>query len=332
MEKEVLEPSFWEQNTEQEKIFRKLNTLKNEIQEFDDLAKLIDDTVCLAELLAETEDQEMLDEFTKNSSDIEKKLNELELKTYLNGKFDQGNCIFTINAGAGGTDAQDWTEILFRMYTRWLDKKGFIYEIVESTLGEEAGIKSVTLIVSGPFAYGYLKNEVGVHRLVRLSPFNANAKRHTSFSAVDVIPQIPEGYRDIEIDTKDLKIDTYRASGAGGQHVNKTESAIRITHLPTGLVAQSQNSRSQTANKETAMQILKSRLMQKLEAQHLEQVKDLRSDDKDIAWGNQIRSYVYHPYKLVKDLRTNYETSDLQKVMDGDLDPFIMAFLKNQTF
>jgi peptide chain release factor 2 len=255
-------------------------------------------------------------------------IDELEIKTLLSEKFDTFNCIFSINAGAGGTDAQDWAQILFRMYTRYFEIKNFAYEIVDSSLGEEAGLKSATIFVKADFAYGYLKAEAGVHRLVRMSPFNANGKRHTSFAAVDILPELNEDYKEIELDPTDLKIETFRSSGAGGQHVNKTESGVRITHIPTGLVAQSQNSRSQNGNKELALKILTSRLIKRLEEEHLEKIKDLSYSNKDIAWGNQIRSYVFHPYKLVKDLRTNYETSDLQKVMDGDLDPFIMAFLK----
>lgn len=255
-------------------------------------------------------------------------VDDLEIETLLSDKYDRSNCIFSLNAGAGGTDAQDWTQILLRMYGRWFDKKGFKSTLIEETPGDEAGIKSCTIVVKGPFAYGLLKNEIGIHRLVRLSPFNANNKRQTSFAAVDVIPEINKDI-DLQIDPKDLKIDTYRASGAGGQHVNKTDSAVRITHLPTGLTAQSQASRSQISNRETALNILKSRLLQQLEKEKKEHLNELRQDAKDIGWGNQIRSYVFHPYKLVKDLRTQHERTDLNKVLDGHIDDFINAFLRH---
>jgi peptide chain release factor 2 len=260
---------------------------------------------------------------------LEKKVASIETQTLLSGKHDQSNCIFTLTSGAGGTDAQDWTELLYRMYSRWMEKKNFQVDLVEQSFGDEAGLKAVTLVVKGPYAYGLLQNEIGIHRLVRLSPFNSNNKRQTSFAAVDVIPEISDTTQDIKFDPKELRIDTYRSSGAGGQHVNKTDSAVRVTHLPTGLVATSQNSRSQTANKETALSILKSRLLILLESQQKEKLEDLRGIVKEIAWGHQIRSYVFHPYKLVKDLRTSVETSNVQQVMDGDLDAFIEANLRH---
>lgn len=246
----------------------------------------------------------------------------------LSGKYDTFNALFSLNSGAGGTDAQDWTQILFRMYTRYFESKKWDCVVLDETLGEEAGIKSVTMRVTGEFVYGLLKHETGIHRLVRLSPFNANSKRQTSFASVDVMPEINKDFGDVELDPKDLKVDTFRASGAGGQHVNKTDSAVRITHLPTGLVAQSQNSRSQIDNRETALTILKSRLIHLLEEEHKSDIKELRGITRDISWGNQIRSYVYHPYKLVKDLRTQVERTDLQTVMDGDLDEYINASLR----
>ena len=263
-------------------------------------------------------------------NDLEKKINDIEIECLLSHEWDSLNCIFTINAGAGGTDAQDWADMLLRMYTRWFDIKGFNFELTEITSGDEAGIKSVTMLVSGPFSYGICKNEIGVHRLVRQSPFNANAKRQTSFAAVDVIPQFDDDYKTIVIDSKDLRIDTYRASGAGGQHINKTDSAVRITHLPTGIVAQSQSQRSQAANKETAMKILTARILNRLENEQKEKIDDLK-DTHEIAWGNQIRSYVFHPYKLVKDHRTNAETSNIQKIMDGEINDFIEAHLRFQS-
>ena len=278
----------------------------------------------------EGEDASVLAELNVATNCLELTLEELEIKAHLSGKYDTFNAFFSINAGAGGTDAQDWAYMLLRMYTRWFEKRGYKADVISQTMGEEAGIKSVLIQVEGDFCYGYLKNEVGIHRLVRLSPFNANNKRQTSFASVDVVPVIEQANSDFDIDSKDLKIDTYRASGAGGQHVNKTDSAVRITHLPTGLVATSQNSRSQGANKDTAMSILKSRLAKLMDDEHKEHVEELRGTVKDIAWGHQIRSYVFHPYKLVKDLRTQVETSNLQAVMDGDLDAFVNAQLKGK--
>jgi peptide chain release factor 2 len=257
------------------------------------------------------------------------KVEGLEVRSLLSDKYDTSDCFFSLNAGAGGTDAQDWAQMLLRMYTRWFEKKSYQFEIIDQAFGDEAGIKSVTINVKGDFAYGYLKNEIGIHRLVRLSPFNSNNKRQTSFAAVDIMPQIEHDNSDLEIDDKDLRVDTFRASGAGGQHVNKTDSAVRLTHIPTGIVAQSQNSRSQGANKETALAILKSRLAKLMAEQRKDTIKELRGEVKDIAWGSQIRSYVFHPYKLVKDLRTGEETSDVGGVMDGDLDGFIKANLLN---
>lgn len=287
-----------------------------------------DDLEVYVQLYDEEKDPALLEEFSTQLDDFLAKVEEWEIRIVLSDKYDTFPCFFGINAGAGGTDAQDWAQLLYRMYVRWFEKRGFQYEVLDYTEGEEAGLKSAMLAVSGEFAYGYLKNEAGVHRLVRLSPFNANSKRQTSFAAVDVTPKLDLGAIDLQIDPKELKIDTYRSSGAGGQHVNKTDSAVRITHLPTGIVATSQASRSQIDNRETAMSLLKSRILVVLERERKEQLQELRGNVTEIAWGNQIRSYVFHPYKLVKDLRTDYETSDVQGVMDGDLDPFINAKLK----
>ena len=244
----------------------------------------------------------------------------------LSGEYDKNNAILTLHVGVGGTDANDWTEMLLRMYTRWCEKRGFSVETLELIQGEEAGIKSVTLSVKGEFAYGYLKAEKGIHRLVRISPYNANGKRQTSFASVEVLPELTKN-QDIEIKQDDLKIDTYRASGAGGQHVNKTESAVRITHIPTGIVVQCQNERSQISNRETAMNMLKSKLIELKERAHKEKIEDLTGELKDMGWGNQIRSYVFHPYNMVKDHRTGEETSNVQAVMDGEIDSFINSYL-----
>jgi peptide chain release factor 2 len=251
----------------------------------------------------------------------------LELSALLGGEYDQNNAILSINAGAGGTDAQDWAQILLRMYSRWAESRDYKIDIPEISYGEEAGLKGATLFISGLYAYGYLKTEVGIHRLVRISPFSSEGKRHTSFVAVEVIPEVAEDIQ-VDINPNDLRVDTYRASGPGGQHVNKTDSAVRITHLPTGLVAQSQSDRSQRANREAAMKILKARLYEMMLSQRKEKIEELRGEKKKIEWGSQIRSYVFQPYTMVKDHRTGVEVGDVQKVIDGGIDPFIEAALR----
>lgn len=261
---------------------------------------------------------------------LQQKIDGLEVRALLSDTYDNYPAIFTVVSGAGGTDAQDWTQMMVRMYLRWFEKRGFLVQILEESFGDEAGMKSATMLVKGEFAYGLLKQEQGVHRMVRLSPFNSNNKRQTNFAAVDVVPQLDQSFTDIEIDTQDLRVDTYRASGAGGQHVNKTDSAVRITHIPTGLVATSQASRSQNENKDLAMSLLKSKLVKIMQDEHKSHISEIRGESKDVAWGNQIRSYVLHPYKLVKDLRTNLETSDVQDILDGNLDSFINAALRQK--
>ncbi|MBT4551430.1 peptide chain release factor 2 [bacterium] len=330
IETEIEDAAFWQDKVNTSKVLANLTKLKNKLKNYLKLEVLLDEVKVYLELLEEAKEEEpdTITDAQKVLKILISEIDALELLSFLTGKYDKANCIFSLNSGAGGTDAQDWTQMLFRMYTRFFEKKGYEYEVVEYTLGDEAGIKSATLLLKGDLVYGYLKSEIGVHRMVRLSPFNANNKRQTSFAAVDVIPEIENLSKNIQIDTKDLKIDTYRASGAGGQHVNKTDSAVRITHIPTGMVAQSQASRSQGANKEMAMKILTSRLVQKLETEHKEKVEELSAGNKEIAWGNQIRSYVFHPYQMVKDHRNNIETSNLQAVMDGDLDMFIEGFLR----
>ena len=274
-------------------------------------------------------DLELTQELKELFSSFKKSVSTFELESFLSGPYDFNDAVVNIYAGAGGTDAQDWTEILLRMYLRWFEKKGYKVDVLDQLSGDEAGLKSVSLLVSGDYTYGYLKLEKGVHRLVRQSPFNANNKRQTSFAAVDVIPKL-ESQKSVAIDPKELKIDTYRASGAGGQHVNKTDSAIRITHIPTGIVSTCQSSRSQNSNKEMAMDILVSRLMVLLEEQQKEKLSEISGDKLENTWGHQIRSYVLHPYKLVKDLRTNHETSNVQDVLDGSLDPFVNAMLRQK--
>lgn len=301
---------------------------------FEELQGLVEEAQTYLSILKEEIDPDLFNECQLLLKTLEEKASTLETWLLLNEKYDDGPCYISLKAGAGGTDAQDWTEILLRMYTKWFDKKQFNYHISDISQGEEAGLKSVTLLVSGDFAYGLLKQEVGIHRLVRISPFNANGKRQTSFAAVEVIPDIKDTSSELKIPSDELKIDTYRASGAGGQHINKTDSAVRITHLPTKTVAQCQSSRSQAGNKEEAMRMLMAKLTQQLQAAHKQTLNELKGDEVDIAWGHQIRSYIFHPYKLVKDHRTNVDSSQLQHVLDGDLNPFIQASLhqKNSLF
>lgn len=281
----------------------------------------------MVEILESETDNDLLSELNTGLSSLDEQLETLRLQSLLSGKYDNKNAILTLHAGAGGTEAQDWTEMLFRAYQMFAEKNGFTITVLDLLYGDEAGIKSVTFMVEGDYAYGYLKAEKGVHRLVRISPFDANARRHTSFASLDVMPEIDDE-KAIEIKPEDLKIDTYRSSGAGGQHVNKTESAVRITHLPTGIVVACQNERSQIQNKETALKMLRSKLIEMKEAEEMEKLNQLRGEIKKIEWGSQIRSYVFHPYTMVKDHRTNFETSDIQSVMDGDLMPFINDYLK----
>ena len=309
------ESGFWEDIKRAEEVTKESKRIKDKIDKFDSLVTRVEDVDSINEVISEIRS-------------IEKDVEEYRIKLLLSGEYDRNDAILTLHAGVGGSDANDWTEMLLRMYTRWCEKKGFKVETIDYLEGDEAGIKSVTLNVKGEFAYGYLKAEKGVHRLVRISPFNANGKRQTSFASVEVLPELTKD-QDIEIRSEDLKIDTYRASGAGGQHVNKTESAIRITHLPTGIVVQCQSERSQFSNKDTAMSMLKSKLIDLKERAHKEKIEDLTGDLKDMGWGSQIRSYVFHPYNMVKDHRTGEETANLNAVMNGEIDNFITAYLKN---
>lgn len=321
------ESGFWEDIKRAEEVTKESKQIKDKIDKFDSLVTRVEDVEILSELIEE-DDEESINEVISEIRSIEKDVEEYRIKLLLSGEYDRNNAILTLHAGVGGSDANDWTEMLLRMYTRWCEKKGFKVETIDYLEGDEAGIKSVTLNVKGEFAYGYLKAEKGVHRLVRISPFNANGKRQTSFASVEVLPELTKD-QDIEIRSEDLKIDTYRASGAGGQHVNKTESAIRITHLPTGIVVQCQSERSQFSNKDTAMSMLKSKLIDLKERAHKEKIEDLTGDLKDMGWGSQIRSYVFHPYNMVKDHRTGEETANLNAVMNGEIDNFITAYLKN---
>ena len=273
-------------------------------------------------------DQELMTEYRISVERFSKQVAALEMQSLLGGDHDMHNAYLSINAGAGGTDAQDWAEMLLRMYIRWAESKGFDVQILEQSSGDEAGIKSATCLIKGDYVYGHLSNEQGVHRLVRLSPFNANNKRQTSFAAVEVIPEVDMTVSSVKIDSKDLKVDTFRASGAGGQHVNKTDSAVRIRHIPTGLVVSSQASRSQASNKETAMALLSSRLLRLMQEQKKEEISQLRGDQQENAWGSQIRNYVIHPYKMVKDTRSSFETTNVQSFLDGDLDDVIHSLLR----
>ena len=322
-----MEEGFWDDSDTAQDVFSKIKSLKDNVGEYDNLREELEDLKTLIELVREEESPEYDDEIEQKIQRLRKKLNKAKLKTMLSGEYDKNNAIFAINSGAGGTEAQDWTEMLLRMYTRWLSDKGYSYTVLDYNRDTEGGIKSVTIMVKGMYAYGYLKSEKGVHRLVRISPFDSNKKRHTSFASVDVYPDI-DNHHKIEIDMNDLRIDTYRASGAGGQHVNTTDSAVRITHIPTGVTVQCQSERSQITNRETAMNMLKARLIAIKEEENREKIEDIQGKYNKIAWGSQIRSYVFNPYCLVKDHRTNYETGNIQAVMDGELDDFIDEYLK----
>jgi len=322
------EPDFWQDLNRAQQITQEEKFLKDRIGKFNELNTRTQDSEEFIDIITEEEDESEVKAILKEVSNLNEEIENLRIETMLSGEYDRNNAIITLHAGVGGTDAQDWTEMLLRMYTRWAEKKGFKVETIDFLPGDEAGIKGVTLNIIGDFAYGYLKAEKGIHRLVRISPFNANGKRQTSFASLEVLPELTEN-QDIDINSDDLKVDTYRSGGAGGQHVNKTESAIRITHIPTGIVVQCQNERSQHSNRETAMKMLKAKLIELKEAAHKERIEDLSGELKDIGWGSQIRSYVFHPYSLVKDHRTLAETSNVSAVMDGEIDLFISAYLKN---
>jgi peptide chain release factor 2 len=325
IDKDSADPQLWQNAERAKQLMQNKKSLEKEIKQFNDLVRGTDDLLTLLELASDKDFKELEAELRA----LDKKGQELELTALLGGEYDRNNTILAVNAGAGGTDAQDWAQILVRMYSRWAENKGFALEIPEISYGEEAGIKSATLLISGLYTYGYLKGEAGVHRLVRISPFSSEGKRHTSFASVEVIPEITEEIK-VEINPNDLRIDTFRASGPGGQNVNKVSSAIRITHLPTGIVAQSQTDRSQHANREAAMKILKARLYEMMLEQRKGKIEELRGEKKKIEWGNQIRSYVFQPYTLVKDHRSGFEMGDVQRVIDGGIDPFIENFLRKE--
>ena len=320
-------PNFWDDPEKSQEAMKTLKSLKDDIETYQQLENQYEEIEMLIEMGYEENDPAVIPEIEETMASFQETLDNIRIKTLLSGEYDESNAIVTLHAGAGGTESCDWASMLYRMYTRWADKKGYQVEVLDYLDGDEAGIKSVTFEVSGPKAYGYLKSEKGVHRLVRISPFNAAGKRQTSFVSCDVMPDIEKDI-DVEINLDDLRIDTYRSSGAGGQHINKTSSAIRITHLPTGIVVQCQNERSQHQNKDKAMQMLKAKLYLLKQQENAEKVSDIRGEVKEIGWGNQIRSYVMQPYKLVKDLRTGEESGNVDSVMDGNIDPFINAYLK----
>lgn len=328
-EEKMSAPDFWDDNEKAQSVIAEMNAVKSSVDEYEKLQQEYDDASMMAELADEEGDESLAAEIAEAVGSLTKKLDDFELKLLLNQPYDKMNAILELHPGAGGTESQDWGQMLLRMYTRWAEKHGFKVETLDYLPGDEAGIKSVTLLIKGFNAYGYLKAEKGVHRLVRISPFDSSGRRHTSFVSCDVVPEITEDV-DVEIRTEDLKIDTYRASGAGGQHINTTDSAVRITHLPTGVVVTCQNERSQIKNRERAMTMLRSKLYERKLEEQQKQLDEIRGEQSDIAWGSQIRSYVFHPYSMVKDHRTSVETGNVGAVMDGDLDPFIDGYLRSQ--
>ena len=327
LEAQAAAPGFWDDIENSQAILQKTSKLKGKIEEYDRIKNLYDDTEVLIEMADEAEDLSLLEEIELSVEDFSSSLSKMRLATLLIGEYDGANTILTFHAGAGGTEAQDWNQMLVRMYTRWGEAHGFKVSLIDFLDGDEAGLKSAVLRIEGENAYGYMKSEAGVHRLVRVSPFDASGRRHTSFASLDVMPEIDDTV-EVEIRAEDLRVDTYRSSGAGGQHINKTDSAVRITHIPTGIVVACQNERSQHQNREMAMKMLKSKLIEIKEREHLDKIEDIKGVQKEIAWGSQIRSYVFMPYTLVKDHRTSFESGNVNAVMDGDLDGFINAFLK----
>ena len=320
-------PDFWQNPEKSTPILTKIKAIQNKIEKYNKIDSELSNIENLNDLLILEYDKELADELILNTDLLQNEIEKLEIQTLLSGKYDRNNAILTLHPGAGGTESQDWAEMLYRMYSKWAVSNGYIVKELDYLEGDEAGIKSVAFSISGENAYGYLKGEMGVHRLVRISPFDSGGRRHTSFASLEVLPEITEDIV-LEINPEDLRIDTYRASGAGGQHINKTDSAVRITHLPTNIVVACQSERSQTQNKETAMKMLKSKLLELKEKEQKDKIEDLKGVQKDISWGSQIRSYVFCPYTLVKDHRTNYEVGNVEGVMDGDLNGFMESYLK----
>ena len=327
LEAQQADPDFWNDVETSSKVQKKMSQLNNKIASHKDLENRYDDAMTLIEMASEEDDRDLYEEALAEVDKLAEDVDRIKLTTLLTGEYDDSNAILTFHAGAGGTEAQDWCQMLYRMYTAWATRHNYKYTLVDWLDGEDAGLKSATIIVEGENAYGFLKSENGVHRLVRISPFDASGRRHTSFASLEVMPEI-EDDKSIEIREEDIKMDVYRASGAGGQKVNKTSSAVRLTHIPTGIVVCSQIERSQHQNREVCMNMLRSKLVEIKEREHLEKIEDIKGVQKEIAWGSQIRSYVFMPYTLVKDHRTGFETGNIQAVMDGDIDGFINAYLK----
>ena len=330
LEQKAAEPGFWEDMEKSQKVLQRTKALKTKVERYSKLVSDWEDLKVLNELALEENDESVISEIGQGMAVLKDELQKLKLETLLVKPYDKNNAILTLHAGAGGTEAQDWVQMLLRMYTRWAEKHGYSVRTLDILDGDEAGIKSVAINIIGENAYGFLRSEKGVHRLVRISPFDASGRRHTSFASADVMPELEDDI-EVDINSEDLRVDTYRASGAGGQHINKTESAIRITHVPTGVVVSCQTERSQFQNRDTAMKMLKAKLLELKEREHKEKIEDLKGIQLDIAWGSQIRSYVFCPYTLVKDHRTNCEMGDVNAVMDGELDKFINAYLSNGT-
>lgn len=321
------EPGFWDDTERSQKVLQRTKSLENTVEDDRKLAQSAEDIRTLIEMYDEENDESLLEDIRNELEILAKKVDDMTLKTLLTGEYDNSNAILNFHAGAGGTEAQDWTEMLLRMYIRWGESHGYKVSVLDTLDGTDAGIKSASMIIEGENAYGYLKSESGIHRLVRISPFDASGSRHTSFSAVEVMPEINEDMS-VEIRPEDIKMDVFRSSGAGGQHINKTSSAVRLTHLPTGIVTSCQTQRSQVQNKDYAMKMLIAKLVEIKEREHLSKIEDIKGVQKEIAWGSQIRSYVFMPYTLVKDHRTGFENGNVHGVMDGDLDGFINAYLK----
>lgn len=330
LEKESAAPDFWDDMENSQKVMQKIGSLKAKVTGYESLRSDYEDALVMIELADEEGDLSLLDDCTASVKDIETRVEDMTLSTLLSGEFDGKNALLTFHAGAGGTEAQDWAEMLFRMYNRWGERHGYKVSTLDYLDGDVAGIKSATILVEGENAYGYLKGEMGIHRLVRVSPFDSSGRRHTSFASVEVMPEIDDDVN-VEIREEDIKMDVYRASGAGGQKVNKTSSAVRLTHIPTGIVVSCQIERSQHQNREVAMRMLKSKLVEIKERENLERIEDIKGDQKEIAWGSQIRSYVFMPYTLAKDHRTGFEMGNITAVMDGDIDGFINAYLKQKS-
>jgi len=329
LEEEASKQDFWLDLNRSQEVLKKSKVLKNSLDRYNNLTNLVEDLYTLIILGIEEADESVIDEVKSEYDKLKNLFLEFKIEAMFNEQYDKNNAILTLHSGAGGTEAQDWVQMLYRMYTRWAERHNFEIKVLDFLAGDEAGIKSVTILISGDSAYGYMKSEKGVHRLVRISPFDSSGRRHTSFASLDVMPEIAESI-EIDINPSDLRIDTYRASGAGGQHVNKTDSAVRITHIPTGVVVACQNERSQFQNKDTAMKMLKMKLLQIMEQEQKEKIEDLKGLQMDIGWGSQIRSYVFCPYTMVKDHRTNYETGNVNAVMDGEIDEFISSYLLNK--